>query len=1402
MQSTRIIATLALLLASAAASATDIGVTSTQAPPGGSASVTISLANVSGASTVSARLNYATPELAAASVVPQGGAACDISTPGQVNLSSATPADGTQCVVTFNVAPNADPLDYPLFWTQESCPGDPSCLSNNGFFTVLGPNFTSFETPGMPLFVNGVVGGAAPTTEVNTSNNGTTDLTILPSGLSAPLSVTPTGTQTLAPSGGDVRTIFTVTCDTADGGTSFQTLNLATNDPDEASVDFPISCTIDGPEAELSPPSGEVAINTGVGVTGTTQILVRNLGTQPLTITPSSVPAPFTTDGTLIVPPGGPRGAQGPPPVPFNVSCNSPTGGSFTAPLTLATTDANEPSFGYTLRCNVGPPDVNPTPPAGTTLAITTPLSTTGTTPLAIRNDGGAFLFPSFSGLTPPLSIVPGGKLPGIPPGQTSNFSVECNSAVAGTFSQVLTFSSNDPDENPITWPVSCTVGGAELDPTPAAGTTIALQAELGASANASITIANPGAQALTVDASGLSGDLAIAPARLVVAPGGSGTLSVDCTPSVEGVVSQTLTLASNDPDEATATYPVQCTGIDPGVRAMQIVQGNNQVAVPNGQGQPLVVLVTQGPSPVAGEPIAWRVASGSDVTLAQTFNTTNAQGQAQTGISYGPAPTAATIEATDSQGTTVRFDISPPVQAPPAVFLAIASGDNQTGATGTSSDAPIVFETRTGDLSPAPGVQLQFTVASGDIVLPVASGATDSNGQLALTFRYGATAGPAKIRATIAGTPSSVEATATSFAPRVAAASGNNQAGAPGQRLAQPLVVAIAPAAPGANAKGLAGASVAWTVVAGGGSVAPASNQTDATGRASAQLTLGPAAGLNQVRATVAGAGSVTFNATATSGGAIVLEIASGNNQALGANQTSAPLVVRARDGGTPLPGVRVRWTPSSDDVQVSATENATASSGEASVTATLRSDASAATVFVSLPDFPSVAQVQFVLSRGLAAGAGGTTEEEVGAALDTGCAALEAASASGQALGPAQRDLLARCRELSAATGNTPGTVDEALGELAAEEVEAQNTAVVTAQSAQFGNLKARIAALRSGQNNSFGGLALNTAGGPLPLSFLPASLLMQDDAGGTSEAGAEFSRLGFFASGTIGSGDRDPTDTSAGFDFSNYGLTAGIDYRVSDSLILGAALGFGNNDTDLDDDGGALDTRSLSVSGYATYYRGDSFYVDGVLTFGRNDFDVARRIDFAVPALGGGVTVVDQLATADTSGNQTSLAVSFGKDFVRGAWLIGPYLRGTYTKIDFDGYVEEVSDPSAPGAGLALEVQDRELVSNELVLGGKLTYTKSTSWGILMPHVNLEFLHELEDDADALVTRFVSDPTGTPIVIESRDADRSYFNLGLGLSAVFANGKSAFVYYEHRAAQEGMTMDNLAIGVRIEF
>ena len=142
---------------------------------------------------------------------------------------------------------------------------------------------------------------------------------------------------------------------------------------------------------------------------------------------------------------------------------------------------------------------------------------------------------------------------------------------------------------------------------------------------------------------------------------------------------------------------------------------------------------------------------------------------------------------------------------------------------------------------------------------------------------------------------------------------SGDAQSAPAGASLGHALVVRVTDAL----SRPVEGQPVVFSIDAGGGQVAPATVATGADGQASAQWTLGAAAGQQRVQALVSGAGApaallVKFSASAVSGAGTQLTLVSGDNQqaAVGSALPDS-LIVRVTDAnGNPAPGVQVDWT------------------------------------------------------------------------------------------------------------------------------------------------------------------------------------------------------------------------------------------------------------------------------------------------------------------------------------------------------------------------------------------------------------------------------------------------------------------------------------------------------------
>ncbi len=520
-------------------------------------------------------------------------------------------------------------------------------------------------------------------------------------------------------------------------------------------------------------------------------------------------------------------------------------------------------------------------------------------------------------------------------------------------------------------------------------------------------------------------------------------------------------------------------------------------------------------------------------------------------------------------------------------------------------------------------------------------------------------------------------------------------------------------------------------------------------------------------------------------------LTIVSGNNQVLPLNTPSALLVVQLKNNGVPIANATINWSAANGTLATPT--SLTDANGKATNSVTLQ-QAGAASVSASSTS-PAAGPVIFALNAGLAS-LGGLTPPEIAVAnsLDHACPALAGLTTRTRA----EQSLLDECQALASAAASHPDQVANALNQMLPHDALIQTNASVLITTAQFDNIKARLAALRSGSGGDhFGGLAFSTPNGSVPFGSLTQAALGLNDK---PEVGGGFDRWGFFATGSFGSGSADPRNVTPGYGFHTGGLTAGVDYRFNDHAIFGVSAGYANYSSNVDNVGGGLDTHGWSLSAYSSFFRQDNWYLDGVLTYGNNSYDITRRIIYALTTATGTDTV-NQTAASSSSGNTFAGAFTLGRDFSKGPLSFGPYLRGTYTHTAFGSY-QEVLQSDQPGNGLGLVVASRSSKDISSVLGAKINYASSHSWGVLIPHAELEWEHDFENNPDNINAYFLQDPTATPFQLRGDSIDTNFFRLGLGLSFQFTHGRSGFIYYEKTLGLSNITQNNISLGFRMEF
>lgn len=900
--------------------------------------------------------------------------------------------------------------------------------------------------------------------------------------------------------------------------------------------------------------------------------------------------------------------------------------------------------------------------------------------------------------------------------------------------------------------------------PTVVASTTTLITDTTGGNVPVASEMAAPGARASSVNVGAAAGTMVV---RVQCAPDCfGGTTSIDYTITASVAVSRNLSAAD----------PVS-------------------FSIETGSTRTISVRADDSGTP-ASTTILW--STGGPVSVSPTSSNTDAGGFATVTATFGPGTGTATITATRVDNTAFPVSFTANVLPPTVRTLAAVSGNNQTGPTRTPVANPLVVEARDNGL-PVSGIGLAWRVVSGDATITSAGTSTGPTGQAQAAIAFGPTPGPVVVRATRSDNPAAaVDFTLTSTLTRaLATVSGNSQTAQTRTPLPAPLVVEardngiIAP-----------GIDVLWSVVSGDAALAGAQARTDVAGRAQTGLQLGATPGPIVVRATRSDdrSASVDFSVTSTFTRTITL-VSGGNQQGLPGLPLPEPIVVEVRGNGVPEAGIAVDIsvqgdaTVSDERGATSKLVKLTGADGRVSAIITLGADsAGVVNIQASVPGSPGV-------STTIAATSGGLDDlpglpeplRELGGVIQTACAEI-ARLPSGQRTAE-QADLLARCQSFA---GANPEQIALALDQLLPDTTLAMVSVALLSGQAQLDNVRGRLAAIRSGApGGGLDGLALAAPTGRIPLLGLAGSILgAQED--GSAEAGAGFDRWGYFVSGTIGRGETEEGRRTPAFDFDISGLTAGVDYRFSDQFLGGASIGYTRQDTDLAG-GGTVAADGFSLSAYATMYRDQSWYTDAVATWGRNDYDTARRIRYTLTNAAGSATV-DQTARGQIDGDLLSLATTVGRDYQAGSWSIGPYGRLLYTRIDFDAGREIIG--GGVGSGFALEIFPGTHTSLASVAGAKFSRAISRDWGILMPQLQVEWEREFRDDPQRVGARFLADPSARRFEIEGDRLDSSFFRIGGGLSALFAGGRSGFLYVERVVGRSGFSQTNVALGIRGEF
>lgn len=234
------------------------------------------------------------------------------------------------------------------------------------------------------------------------------------------------------------------------------------------------------------------------------------------------------------------------------------------------------------------------------------------------------------------------------------------------------------------------------------------------------------------------------------------------------------------------------------------------------------------------------------------------------------------------------------------------------------------------------------------------------------------------------------------------------------------------------------------------------------------------------------------------------------------------------------------------------------------------------------------------------------------------------------------------------------------------------------------------------------------------------------------------------GFFLQTSYDENDVDADDAQPGYRYRSNRITAGLDHKLTPSLVLGAALSYEDGDSNVDDSSDQINRTATSLSAFGSYQLTDQLHAQSILSYTRADYDL------------------DTDANADTRADEVSLLLGLGYHNQIGAVAFDPFARTQYVYSDIDGYRYNNGD----------QVSAQRSRSLRSMFGFDTSMQIKTGPAMLTPRASLAWEHEYQDEARHL---YVANNR-----LETSNPDRDYFTASIGIEAAFSEELTAYASY----------------------
>ncbi|MBV4533714.1 autotransporter domain-containing protein [Pseudomonas sp. SWRI107] len=218
-----------------------------------------------------------------------------------------------------------------------------------------------------------------------------------------------------------------------------------------------------------------------------------------------------------------------------------------------------------------------------------------------------------------------------------------------------------------------------------------------------------------------------------------------------------------------------------------------------------------------------------------------------------------------------------------------------------------------------------------------------------------------------------------------------------------------------------------------------------------------------------------------------------------------------------------------------------------------------------------------------------------------------------------------------------------------------------------------------------------------------------------------------------------------------FTTFGLSAGVDYRLSPRTVVGVGFGYGNDRADIGEHDSRSDGDALGLAAYLSVNPLSQVYVDALLGYNRISFD-SRRYVTEDPSNG--------YAKGSRDADQLFASLTASYEYRHGALSLAPYARVNSSFTRLDAYRER------GGGELALAYEEQTLRYFTSFVGVRSGYDIETRLGMLTPRVGLAWGHNFSRNQDYRMRYADQGNDGVTYRLSPDPLDTNFMDLDTGL------------------------------------